>query len=1046
MPLVLLRTGLVFFSLLVCGHFLHAQAGENERLEVNHIGTYGGMPSRVVHGSVFDDANLLWVGTDNGLCRLDGHGITLFHQQVQKFSGALRKDAHGLIYAVSRRHPDSVEIFDPVTLTTDGRRLGTSADGHFAGVAHQSGAAMYFARGADIYRFRPDGPHGKVHRLKGEAGPLDQLVFADEDGYLLYRRSVNQLELVNAGTVERHNLPTSRPVNLLHRDRAGNIFVSNREGLYRKGASETDFHLLPPLSGGVWVNFIREDEAGNLVLAYLDPEKKTVQEMQLLVGDQRLDANWIRDIENRILTLSGADFRNDFLISSYGGFYRVYKVSDNDSPFRRYLYRKLAPNKFGDVMRGFTADDEGNVYANKDSSMPYWFRIRLDDLGLDTITLVDNDGTVSDTYGCGTNMINYRGDIFGHNCDFENQNTFVGFVYRYRPADESWKRWRIPRDHEVIRWIRPTGREGELMVITEDKQTHEDGHLYHFYPERDSFALILTAGPEYTIHGYTKAALFDSTRNCLWIGTDRKFYRFDVATERLEACTVLREAASTTVSDILPWKNDKLLLSTFQHGILSFDPETGASRRLGGKVREGEQPPDDGKFLPLPANAIAAMGAAADEHLLVTTFNGMTLHGPEDAAYHFFVEEGLPNNEFNTASLFRNPHDGRWYAGGINGFVSFRTEDLLPKVSPYDVAMLTLRELNNGKGYEQLKQLPAKPTGPIIIPPDNLYFAFDFTIPDWKSDGVRRYQTFLENHDQTWTAARPENSVRYTDLKPGEYVFHVRAFDGEGRATGASLHFDVLVRAPWYIQPWFFGLCFLLLLGFLYYLHRRNVARIRKDMEADRKVQSLELRSLRQQMNPHFIANAMTAIRQFLKEETPRVSNYLNDFTLLMRSFLEASRRPFVPLDEEILMLERYIRLEALRFGDKFTWSIEVHPGIDRRTETIPSLLLQPIVENAINHGLFYLSSGGELRIRFLPDPADEEVLICTVSDNGVGRKIAAERKKDQAHISRSSSIIKDRLELITDQEGIAMSMRTTDLYPGRENTGTVVEIRTERG
>jgi LytS/YehU family sensor histidine kinase len=222
---------------------------------------------------------------------------------------------------------------------------------------------------------------------------------------------------------------------------------------------------------------------------------------------------------------------------------------------------------------------------------------------------------------------------------------------------------------------------------------------------------------------------------------------------------------------------------------------------------------------------------------------------------------------------------------------------------------------------------------------------------------------------------------------------------------------------------------------------------LREKMERERKVLSLELRSLRQQLNPHFISNAMNAIKEYIQRpNTEDSARYLTDFSLMMRSFLESSRRRFTPIADEVDMMKRYVSLEQLRYPGKFDVVFTIDPDLDPAMDEVPSLLLQPIIENAIEHGLRPLNSGGYLRICFELDPDDDDVIICTVSDNGVGRKIAAMRSKSPGHISRATAILEERQALLASDDEIKLSVLVTDLYPEREHTGTVVTVRIEAG
>ena len=168
--------------------------------------------------------------------------------------------------------------------------------------------------------------------------------------------------------------------------------------------------------------------------------------------------------------------------------------------------------------------------------------------------------------------------------------------------------------------------------------------------------------------------------------------------------------------------------------------------------------------------------------------------------------------------------------------------------------------------------------------------------------------------------------------------------------------------------------------------------------------------ALQAQMNPHFVFNALSAIQNFiLNNNAEEATDYLSRFSRLMRLFLESSRNKYIALSEEKVLLDYYIQLEQLRFKDKFTYQISLEEGVSLDTE-IPSLLLQPFVENAINHGLVYKNTNdGFLNVNF---KKENNKLICIVEDNGIGRNEAAaiKNKSLKPYKSRGTEITEERL------------------------------------
>ncbi|WP_234387207.1 sensor histidine kinase, partial [Aquimarina sp. Aq78] len=200
----------------------------------------------------------------------------------------------------------------------------------------------------------------------------------------------------------------------------------------------------------------------------------------------------------------------------------------------------------------------------------------------------------------------------------------------------------------------------------------------------------------------------------------------------------------------------------------------------------------------------------------------------------------------------------------------------------------------------------------------------------------------------------------------------------------------------------------------------------------------LQLKSLKSQMNPHFIFNSLNSIQDLiLQQNTDASYDYIVLFAQLVRNTLNYSNKDFIAIDKELEFLEIYLQLEKLRFEDDFTYTIE-HTNTEGLS--VPSLIVQPFIENALIHGLLHKSGKKQLTIDF----TFTDDLLCTVIDNGIGRK---EAKKIQArqggrHESFALEAIQQRLEILKEQYGTAVGYQVFDLYDNGYATGTKVEIR----
>ena len=201
----------------------------------------------------------------------------------------------------------------------------------------------------------------------------------------------------------------------------------------------------------------------------------------------------------------------------------------------------------------------------------------------------------------------------------------------------------------------------------------------------------------------------------------------------------------------------------------------------------------------------------------------------------------------------------------------------------------------------------------------------------------------------------------------------------------------------------------------------------RKKSQFDKKVMDVEMKALRAQMNPHFIFNSLHSISRYVMEnDKENTLEYLSKFANLMRLTLENSREQEVSLEKDLEALELYIQLEALRFKNSFSYSIEVDPQLDAEDTLIPPLLLQPFVENAIIHGV-QDNENGLINISIKKEK--NEMICCVIEDNGNGtnKSLMPEVSEQKKHKSLGKKIINERLNIINQIKKVKASVNIFD-------------------
>lgn len=212
--------------------------------------------------------------------------------------------------------------------------------------------------------------------------------------------------------------------------------------------------------------------------------------------------------------------------------------------------------------------------------------------------------------------------------------------------------------------------------------------------------------------------------------------------------------------------------------------------------------------------------------------------------------------------------------------------------------------------------------------------------------------------------------------------------------------------------------------------------------EMNHKISEITQANLRQQMNPHFIFNTLNSIQYYMyQHDKLATNNYLTKFSNLMRKVLDNSQHTSVPLSDELIALNLYLELESIRFKDKFEYRINIDEDIDPIMYKVPTMLIQPYVENSICHGIMPLEGKGIITIEL---KLNENYILCTIEDNGIGREAARERnlRREGNHNSLGTQITKSRLDLVNELYGTSLKTIYTDLKnENGESAGTRVEI-----
>jgi len=309
----------------------------------------------------------------------------------------------------------------------------------------------------------------------------------------------------------------------------------------------------------------------------------------------------------------------------------------------------------------------------------------------------------------------------------------------------------------------------------------------------------------------------------------------------------------------------------------------------------------------------------------------------------------------------------------------------------------------------------------------------------FRSRGKFYYQYRVNNYSNQWiqlSSTTPEVTIPF--LPSGDFVFEVMAVNEDGITSTESAKINIHVNAPYWEKWWFYTLLFLLSAGIVFIISIFRIRFLKQKARAKNKVLLSQLTALKAQMNPHFLFNTLNSIQALILEKDIKSANYyLSRFSTLTRKILAASDSNSISLEEEISILELYLEMEKLRFGDDFKF--EIINKADSHLQ-IPSMIIQPYVENALKHGLLHKKGEKYLSVRF---QKNNDKLICQIEDNGVGREKAMEIKnrQKQQHVSFASQAIEKRIALLNETRSEKIILKIIDKKEGDLPVGTLITI-----
>jgi ligand-binding sensor domain-containing protein len=1005
---------LLFFLLLIPRlQFAYAQ-------EFEQISTHQGLPHNVVSSLYQDREGYIWIGTYNGLCRYDGNKLKIY---TNIFDSTRTQDWHQAIERIFEDSKGNIWVGTKggriccfVRKTQTWKIIPANLDRIFITTCFFEDSAHHIWIGST------NGTIGKVTGNK-----IRFLKVANEAIRHITAMGSNNLIIVSVSGIRHLNLDTEVATDItlpglseeytVYCESGNGILFFEKPGCVQaydlnKRAMLFQTPIPSNIRGGLTRKFVASQQNSfyltnmNLIYEY-DASGR-------LISSGRINDNTSYDQTNEIINCLLADNTGVLWIGTFNG---LFKIDRNKYSFRKHARSQVTGRLTGNYVRTVYADGNDDIWVGlrhgsintlsyDDSSQTYKLRSSYK---------MNKQGKLADEYT--TNAI----------IQLKDGRILAGCVEGLFIADKRSQKlqpllnasetptyiWSLYEDTEGWLWIGTKGDGLHLLHLASGKR-------YHY--KHSAFQKQSISGDEvWNIYG-------DRNGNT-WLLTNNSASKVPKGSEKHSLSFTYIPLEPKTSEPVPTWNiledsTARLWVSTTGYGLYTI-------------TSNGTHVEPETAF---PNKVISGLIRDKKGRLWISTMNGLFRYDPRTKAYTSYDEsDGLISNDFNFKAAAISARD-HIFMGTKMGLVSFHPDSVRKnRVDniPIHVSSLAI----NGKDRTGLLYTNSE----LQLGRGENAIQFGFSIPEYSKQRAHTYRYILNGFDKNWNTTNADQPLAmYTNIPPGHYSLVV-----EGSADGitwsrkkAMLSF--YIKPAFWQMPAFWVFSAIALLGLCsFIIYKRVRTLFHKERETNRiekQIAGLELNALQAQMNPHFIFNSLNAIQHYIiHNEEVAANDYLSRFARLMRLFLESSKNRYITLADELELLELYMSLEKLRFEDKFDYAVDLCLSC-ASDALIPSMMIQPFIENAINHGLIQQAYKGNLQVSFVCCE-NSSMLKCTIEDNGIGRTNAARIKAagDKKHISRGMQLIKERIRTYNFIEESDIEIHIIDKeYP---HEGTIVEL-----
>ena len=505
--------------------------------------------------------------------------------------------------------------------------------------------------------------------------------------------------------------------------------------------------------------------------------------------------------------------------------------------------------------------------------------------------------------------------------------------------------------------------------------------------------------------------IFIENETYIWFCSSDGLFKYNVVSKESIVFTDLDGLQSKSVMNILKGKDDVYWIGT-SNGLSMLSDNKISNIKIPGNYAANNI-----NFLELDAFDNLWIGTNFGLYQL-NILNKDTFESTDFIRYSNL--DGLKSLECNQNASFIDSQNNLWFGtsyGLMKHKLSSKGESAsLPKVQIKDIRLFfEKKDLGRySKGYDKSTHLPID----LDLRYNKNHLTFDFVGVYHTSPNKVKYRFKLEGFDEIWQPITASTFVTYSNIPPGDFTFKLSATTDLKNWT-RPVNFTFSIEPAFWFTWWFYLLCLIsvILIGWLIVERKIKKDEDRRSTQLiidKSKMLELEQQALNSSMNRHFIFNALNSIQYYINRQDKISANkYLSSFAKLVRKNLDSSLVNEIYLEDEVERIGLYLKLEEMRFQDKFDYQVNVDPIIGPQSIKIPSMLLQPFIENSIWHGILPRDQKGNIKVDILKE---DNKLIIKIIDDGIGIDASRESKKGKTlhHDSKGMDLTKVRINLIS--------------------------------